>query len=233
MRRSIASSFVQSSPSRSRQRNWRNKEVERQAERRRILELEPSRPATKHLFAERRYAACDPTSALIAATLEKNFETALGRVRDCEARLDTDDRPALPTPAIPDLNWHCRGSSRPHGRKMPCLPAMRFRRRTDACPRRRDAIVDIDKRHRRNRLVPHSKVRRALRTLACVSRTRWTSLLTYNDALKQIMGGMSRPIRLTRAVAATLDRMDSPTGPGKTGPPVGFTRCHGVHNSHA
>ena len=33
----------------------------------------------------------DPDNRLIAATLEKNWETALRRVRDCEARLDPVD----------------------------------------------------------------------------------------------------------------------------------------------
>jgi hypothetical protein len=37
-------------------------------------------------LAERRYAACDPDNRLIAAQLEKNWEAALRRVRDLEAR---------------------------------------------------------------------------------------------------------------------------------------------------
>ena len=37
-------------------------------------------------LAERRYAACDPDNRLIAAQLEKNWEAALRRVQDLQAR---------------------------------------------------------------------------------------------------------------------------------------------------
>jgi hypothetical protein len=41
-------------------------------------------------LAERRYAACDLDNRLIAAQLEKNWETALRRVRDLEVRRPTE-----------------------------------------------------------------------------------------------------------------------------------------------
>jgi hypothetical protein len=78
------------------------RKMERQAEHRRILELELQHARYEASLAERRYAACDPDNRLIAATLEKNWETALRRVRDCEARLDPVTMSA-PTPAMPDL----------------------------------------------------------------------------------------------------------------------------------
>jgi hypothetical protein len=41
---------------------------------------------------------------LIAATLEKNWEAALRRVRDCEARLEATMARSTPAPAMPDLS---------------------------------------------------------------------------------------------------------------------------------
>jgi len=74
--------------------------MERQAEHRRILELQQVRYEAS--LAERRYAACDPDNRLIAATLEKNWETALRRVRDCEARLDSTT-PCTPARERPEI----------------------------------------------------------------------------------------------------------------------------------
>jgi DNA invertase Pin-like site-specific DNA recombinase len=78
------------------------RKMERQAEHRRLLELELQQARYDTSLAERRYAACDPDNRLIAATLEKNWETALRRVRDCEGRLEQATASA-PTPVMPDL----------------------------------------------------------------------------------------------------------------------------------
>src|SRR5208283_4806485 len=59
--------------------------MDRVNERRRILELEARCKAS---LAERRYAACDPDNRLIAAQLEKSWETALRQVEACQARLE-------------------------------------------------------------------------------------------------------------------------------------------------
>src|SRR5208283_189577 len=56
-------------------------------EQRRILELELQQARYEASLAERRYAACDPDNRLIAAQLEKSWETALRRVEACQARL--------------------------------------------------------------------------------------------------------------------------------------------------
>src|ERR1700728_953083 len=60
--------------------------MERVNERRHILELDLQKARYEASLAERRYAACDPDNRLIAAQLEKSWETALGRVQDLEAR---------------------------------------------------------------------------------------------------------------------------------------------------
>lgn len=59
---------------------------ERQEDTRQILDLELRQARYEASLAERRYAACDPDNRLIAAQLEKNWETALRRVRDLETR---------------------------------------------------------------------------------------------------------------------------------------------------
>ena len=77
--------------------------MEVQAEQRRIVELELQQSRYEASLAERRYAACDPDNRLIAAQLEKSWETALQRVRLCEQRLDATER-ALSAAPSPDLD---------------------------------------------------------------------------------------------------------------------------------
>jgi hypothetical protein len=59
---------------------------EQQEDQQRIMDLEMQQARYEAGLAERRYAACDPDNRLIAAQLEKNWEAALGRVRDLETR---------------------------------------------------------------------------------------------------------------------------------------------------
>jgi hypothetical protein len=65
---------------------------ERQDEQHRILDLELQQARYEANLAERRYAACDPDNRLIAAQLEKNWETALRRVQELEARRTNERR---------------------------------------------------------------------------------------------------------------------------------------------
>src|SRR3546814_13237434 len=53
-----------------------------------MAELDLQQARYEASLAERRYAACDPDNRLIAAQLEKTWETALRRVEACVARLD-------------------------------------------------------------------------------------------------------------------------------------------------
>jgi len=62
--------------------------MERVNERRHILELDLQKARYEASLAERRYAACDPGNRLIAAQLEKSWETALRQVEACQARLE-------------------------------------------------------------------------------------------------------------------------------------------------
>ena len=76
--------------------------MERVNERRHILELDLQQARYEALLAERRYAACDPDNRLIAAQLEKCWETALRQVEACQARLEpaTRDMTQSATPPI-------------------------------------------------------------------------------------------------------------------------------------
>src|SRR6266487_2396978 len=67
--------------------------MEARGEKQRIVELELQQARYEASLAERRYAACDPDNRLIAAQLEKSWETALRRVEACEARLEAVKRP--------------------------------------------------------------------------------------------------------------------------------------------
>src|SRR6266446_1364502 len=72
-------------------------------ERRRIAELELQQAQYEASLAERRYAACDPDNRLIAAQLEKAWETALQRVEASRQRLDALREPDAGD-ACPDLS---------------------------------------------------------------------------------------------------------------------------------
>ncbi|BCM17636.1 recombinase family protein [Mesorhizobium sp. J8] len=76
--------------------------VEGRSEQQRIVELELQQARYEASLAERRYAACDPDNRLIAAQLEKGWETALRRVEACEARLKAARAPD-PAAALPDF----------------------------------------------------------------------------------------------------------------------------------
>jgi Recombinase zinc beta ribbon domain len=71
-------------------------------DRRRIAELELQQAKYDASLAERRYAACDPDNRLIAAQLEKAWETALQRVERCQQQFDQMQTPDT-SDARPDL----------------------------------------------------------------------------------------------------------------------------------
>ena len=78
-------------------------QIESRQERRRIIELDLQQARYDASLAQRRYAACDPDNRLIAAQLEKNWETALQRIRDFEVRLNSFDESTNPAVSADDL----------------------------------------------------------------------------------------------------------------------------------
>jgi excisionase family DNA binding protein len=185
------------------------RKMERQAEHRRILELELQQARYEASLAERRYAACDPDNRLIAATLEKNWETALRRVRDCEARLDPVTMSA-PTPAIPDLT----------GIAEDLEAAWKNTNVTMRCRQQlvralvNEIIVDIDEPAREIVLIIHWKGGQHSELRLRKPRTGEHACSTPEDALAVIRSMASR--WSDHDIAATLNRMALPTGQGKT-----------------
>lgn len=185
------------------------RKMERQAEHHRILELELQQARYEASLAERRYAACDPDNRLIAATLEKNWETALRRVRDCEARLDPVTM-SVPTPAIPDLT----------GIAEDLEAAWKNTNVTMRCRQQlvralvNEIIVDIDEPVREIVLIIHWKGGQHSELRLRKPRTGEHACGTPEDALAVIRSMASR--WSDHDIAATLNRMALPTGQGKT-----------------
>ena len=199
--------------------------MERQAEHRRILGLELQQARYEASLAERRYAACDPDNRLIAATLEKNWETALCRVRDCEARLDPVTVSAA-TPAIPDLT----------GIAGDLEAAWQNTNVTMRCRQQlvralvNEIIVDIDEPAREIVLIIHWKGGQHSELRLRKPRTGEHACSTSDDALAVIGSMASR--WSDQDIAATLNRMALPTGQGRTWTAhrVGsIRRVRGVH----
>jgi DNA invertase Pin-like site-specific DNA recombinase len=183
--------------------------MERQAEHRRILELDLQQARYEASLAERRYAACDPENRLIAATLEKNWEAALRRIRDCETRLDATTTCAA-TPAIPELTGIAEDLEAAW--KNPSV-TMRSRQQL-ARALVNDIIVDIDEPAREIVLIIHWKGGQHSELRLRKPRTGEHECSTSDEALAVVRSMASR--WSDQAIAATLNRMGLPTGQGKT-----------------
>jgi hypothetical protein len=72
-------------------------------EQQRVVELELQQARYEAILAERRYAACDPDNRLIAAQLEKSWESALSRVQACQLRLEAICAPTVDSTFAPDF----------------------------------------------------------------------------------------------------------------------------------
>ena len=190
-------------------RSAEQRKMERQAEHRRILDLELQQARYDASLAERRYAACDPDNRLIAATLEKNWEAALRRVRDCEGRLEqtTDSTPA---PALPDLNAIAEDLE----------AAWKNTNVTMRCRQQlvralvNEIVVDIDEAAREIVLIIHWKGGQHSELRLRKPRTGEHACSTSDDALAIIRSMAAR--WSDQDIAATLNRMGLPTGQNKT-----------------
>jgi len=183
--------------------------MERQAEQRRILDLELQQARYEASLAERRYAACDPDNRLIAASLEKNWEAALRRVRDCEARLDATIT-STPTPTMPDLTGIAADLDAAW--KNPNV-TMRSRQQLVRALVN-EIIVDIDEQAREIVLIIHWKGGQHSELRMRKPRTGEHECSTSDEALAVIRSMASR--WSDQDIAATLNRMGLPTGQGKT-----------------
>ena len=185
------------------------RKMERQAEHRRLVELELQQARYDASLAERRYAACDPDNRLIAATLEKNWETALRRVRDCEGRLDQTTASA-PTPVVPDLRAIAEDLEAAW--KNPNV-TMRCRQQLVRALVN-EITVDIDEQAREIVLIIHWKGGQHSELRLRKPRAGEHACSTSDDALAVIRSMATR--WSDQDIAATLNRMGLPTGQNKT-----------------
>ena len=178
-------------------------------DRRRIAELELQQAQYDASLAERRYAACDPDNRLIAAQLEKAWETALQRVERCRERLDRmqisdvdDVRPDF-TGLVDDLSaaWKApRTTMRTRQRLVRALIT--------------EIIVDIDDAAGEIVLVIHWKGGQHSELRVRKPRTGEHGCSTPEQALAVIRSMAGR--WSDQDIAASLNRMGMPTGQGKT-----------------
>ena len=185
------------------------RQMERQAEQRRILELELQQARYEASLAERRYAACDPDNRLIAAALEKNWEAALRRVQDCELRLDTvtASHATAPNPDFAgiaeDLEAAWKTPSVTMRTRQQLLRTLVNEITADLDEEAREIVLTI---HWRGGQHSHLRLRKP--------RAGEHDCSTPDDALAVIR---SMATRWSDAdIAATLNRMRLPTGQGKT-----------------
>jgi len=182
--------------------------MEVQLDQRRIVELELQQARYEATLAERRYAACDPDNRLIAAQLEKSWESALQRVLACEQRLSaveqaqSSDRPDLAGLAE-DLTaaWNAPGVT------------MRSRQqllRTLV----KDIVADVDDATREVVLTVHWRGGQHSQVRVIKPRSGEHGCRTPDEALA-VMRSMAGKWS-DEHIAATLNRMGLPTGQGKT-----------------
>lgn len=178
-------------------------------DRRRIAEMELSQARYDASLAERRYAACDPDNRLIAAQLEKAWETALQRVEACRQRFDamaspdTHDAPPDLTGLADDLAaaW-----------KAPTA-TMRTRQRLVRALIT-EIIADVDETAGEIVLVIHWKGGHHSQLRVKKPKSGEHGCKTPEQALAVIRTMAGR--WSDQDIAASLNRMGMPTGQGKT-----------------
>jgi excisionase family DNA binding protein len=182
---------------------------EQQEDQQRILDLELQQARYDASIAERRYAACDPDNRLIAAQLEKNWETALRRVRDLETRRPCEERADIKVDPNAFANladnlsaaWHAPGVTM-RGRQQLLRTLVT------------DIIVDVDDEARDVVLTIHWRGGQHSELRVRKPRTGEHGCATTEDALAVMRSMAGR--WSDEHIAASLNRMGLPTGQGKT-----------------
>lgn len=200
--------------------------MERVNERRHILELDLQKARYEASLAERRYAACDPDNRLIAAQLEKSWETALRRVEACQARLEpaTDEMAQSSNAAdffglAEDLEAAWASPNVSMRSRQQLLRALVV-----------DIIADVDEAARDVILTIHWRGGQHSQLRVRKPRSGEHGCRTPDEALAVIRSMAARwP---DEHIAASLNRMGMRTGQGKTWTAhrVGsLRRVHGIH----
>ncbi|WP_228121894.1 helix-turn-helix domain-containing protein [Variovorax paradoxus] len=182
--------------------------MEVQADQRRISELELQQARYEATLAERRYAACDPDNRLIAAQLEKSWETALQRVLACEQRLNTvEQKQASSKPDLSGLAEDLAGAWN--------APGVTMRSRQQLLRSLiKDIVADVDDAAREVVLTIHWRGGQHSQVKVIKPRSGEHGCRTPDEALA-VMRSMASKWS-DEHIAATLNRMGLPTGQGKT-----------------
>jgi excisionase family DNA binding protein len=200
--------------------------MERQAEHRRIIELELQQAQYEASLAERRYAACDPDNRLIAAQLEKNWEAALRRVESCQTRLaevQAADRSVVPPDFVglaEDLNaaWNAPGvTTRARQQLLRALIA--------------DIIADVDEATHEVILTIHWRGGQHSQLRVRKPKSGEHGCRTSEEALAVMRAMATR--WSDQDIAASLNRMGMPTGQGKTWTAHRVSSVRRVNGIHA
>jgi excisionase family DNA binding protein len=183
--------------------------MERQNERQRIVELELQQARYEASLAERRYAACDPEDRLIAAQLEKSWEATLQRVQECETRVAALKRPEAISPA-PDFTGIAADLQGAWD-----APGVTMRARQQLI---RTLISDIVARYDANSreilLIIHWRGGQHSELRVRKPKSGEHGCRTGDEAIAVIRTMATR--WSDEEIAATLNRMNLPTGQGKT-----------------
>ena len=200
--------------------------MQNQAERQRMAELELQQARYEASLAERRYAACDPDNRLIAAQLEKSWETALRRVAACEARVREMQIPDA-IAAAPDFAglahdleaaWNAPGvTMRTRQRLLRALVT--------------DIIADVDDATREVVLTIHWRGGQHSQLRVRKPKSGEHGCRTPDDALAVMRTMATR--WSDEDIAASLNRMGMPTGQGKTWTAHRVSSVRRVNGIHA
>ena len=181
----------------------------RQDDQRQILDLELRQARYEANLAERRYAACDPDNRLIAAQLEKNWEIALRRVRDLEARQPAGSSSAIEVDPAAFANMAENLSAAWNAPDVTMRARQQLLRTLIA-----DIIVDVDDAVRDVVLTIHWRGGQHSELRVRKPRTGEHGCATADDALAVMRSMAGR--WSDEHIAASLNRMGLPTGQGKT-----------------
>ena len=182
---------------------------ERQEDQRQILDLELQQARYEARLSERRYAACDPDNRLIAAQLEKNWETALRRVRDLEARQSVESPSTIEVDPRSFANLADNLSAAWDAPNVTMRARQQMLRTLIA-----DIIVDVDDAVRDVVLTIHWRGGQHSELRVRKPRSGEHGCATAEEALAVMRSMAGR--WSDEHIAASLNRMGMPTGQGKT-----------------
>ncbi|MDP3659634.1 recombinase family protein [Phenylobacterium sp.] len=183
--------------------------MEVQADQRRIVNLELQQARYEATLAERRYAACDPDNRLIAAQLERSWESALQRVQACQRRVDAVEQ-TLSAVATPDLGGLAQDLAAAWD-----APGVTMRTRQQLLHTLvQEIIADLDEKTREIVLTIHWRGGQHSEVRVAKPRSGEHGCRTSDEALA-VMRSMAGKWS-DEHIAATLNRMALPTGQGKT-----------------